>query len=128
VSDDKLDATSLRAFDALGFCGCGRPDDALLYVRNVLRHVHSLKTDGWPLLEGIGPKPAWDEWIKGHRERGETLFHGDTGAEYLVYYLLADKGLLEHGGSLPGWLTPEGEAILAELEAHSAQLETEAAP
>jgi hypothetical protein len=98
--------------DLLGFCACGAPDLALDYVRRVLKNVKRIKEEGWE-----SDDEAWDVWWKTvYLPSVDELFHGDKGAEYLVYYLLDAKGLLEHGGSVPGWLTDLGEAVLADLE------------
>lgn len=107
--------------DVLGFCGCGRPEDALLYIRNLLRILNEDSPDSF----GPGGREKWNEWYKNHRARIDTFFHNDSGAEYLAYYVLTDKDLLEHGGSVPGWLTQKGKDFLTDLEAHSAELEAE---
>ncbi len=70
----------------LGWCGCGRPDDVLMFVRDVLRSIlHRRKVIGW------------------------------YGMEYFVYYVLEEKGLIEHGCGLPGWLTDKGQDLLDDL-------------
>ncbi len=101
--------------DALGFCSCGAPDVALQYVLKILRLVdlkHPRTGTGVPYEE-------WNTWYGSvYRPQICDLFHNDGGAEYLAYYLLTDKGLLEHGGSVPGWLTDKGRDILADLETH----------
>lgn len=109
--------------DVLGFCGCGSPETALLYVLKILRVLDEKGPDSW----GPGGKDAWNEWYAAHRARLDGVFHGDAGAEYLAYYLLDNKNLTEHGGSVPGWLTGKGKDILADLEAHAAELEAESA-
>ena len=87
----------------LGFCNCGMPTEALRFI--------------WKVLELIGEETegTWEEWYKGHRERADKLFHKDHGIKYVVYYLLAEKGLTEHGGSVPGWLDGLGKDILDDL-------------
>lgn len=107
---------------ALGFCGCGDPETALRYIRDLLRLIGERGPDSF----APGGMDQWNEWYKGHRAKVDAFFHDDRGAEYLAYYLLDDKGLTEHGGSVPGWLTPKGKDILADLEAHSAELDDEA--
>ena len=84
----------------LGFCGCGAPEAALRYVRSALRCLNP---------------PTWkdyDAW----RARADAVFRGDEGAEYVMWYLLSDKNLTEHGGGVPGWLTELGKGVLVDLE------------
>lgn len=102
------DGADAIGIGVLGFCGCGCPEDALKYVRDVLRLIDEKS----PMDFG-----AHGEWYSGHRARADAIFHGDSGAEYLAYYLLDDKGLIEHGTSEPGWLTALGRDVLEDLEA-----------
>lgn len=107
---------------ALGFCGCGDPLAALRYIRDVLRLVAMKGPDS------MGPDGLreWTEWYNTvYLTESEALFHGDDGARFVAFYLLDDKGLTEHGGSVPGWLTDKGKGILADLEAHSAEIEAD---
>jgi hypothetical protein len=103
--------------DVLGFCGCGDPEEALRYVMRVLRAVNTKAPDAVrdaPWSDGMS---LWNEWYHTvYRPTLDAIFHGDRGAEYFAFYLLTDKELLEHGGSVPGWLTPLGEDVLADLE------------
>lgn len=98
------DAHSLILSGMLGFCGCGRPTDAAQHIRDVLSHVADRK--------GIdfNDKAAYPKW----EAQGRKI--GSDGALYFAYYFLDDKGFLEHGGSVPGWLTPKGEELLALLK------------
>ncbi len=96
--------------DALGFCGCGAPDTALRYVRNILHAISQRCPDPHTHEEWL----AWYRTVS--RPAIEALFNNDPGAEYLAYYLLDDKKLTEHGGSVPGWLTDKGKGILADLD------------
>lgn len=77
------------------FCGCGNPEDAAATLLKVLR-MH-------PLYE--------------HRSEFGEMVPG-TGLQYLLLYLLGEKGWFEHGGTIGGqWLTDRGEAVKAALEA-----------
>lgn len=82
----------------LGFCGCGCPDDALHFVGDLLELIDS----GFENANFIND--------------AEKIF-SNTGLQYLVYYFLDDKGLIEHGGSVPGWLTDYGKDFLKEIKA-----------
>lgn len=98
------DAESLISIGVLGFCGCGMPGDALEYVRSALQLVNDLKKIAW------GDRSAYKQWEK----RKRKLF-ADDGAEYFMWYFLDDKGLTEHGTSVPGWLTDKGVELLSYL-------------
>jgi hypothetical protein len=77
------------------FCGCGNPEDAAATLLKVLQ-MH----------------PLYD-----HRSEFEALIP-DRGLEYLLLYLLDEKGWFEHGGTIGGqWLTERGEAVKAALGA-----------
>lgn len=91
--------------EQLGFCGCGAPDEALKYVQGGLQLLSDLK------------ELVWTKKID-YKERDTRLraFFGSVGAEYFFWYRLDDLGLTEHGGQVPGWLTEEGEDMLADLK------------
>lgn len=89
---------------SLGFCGCGYPEKALSLLRDVLRHVANLQDLVWQ------KKWTFKEW----EEAGARITDGR--ALYFLYYFLDTKGLTEHGGSVPGWLTTEGRQLLEDLE------------
>lgn len=76
--------------EGLGFCGCGCPDDAYAFIRDMLALA--------PFYE--------------HRAAVQEL----TGekAHYFVLYALDRAGLLEHGSNIRGsWLTAKGTHYLA---------------
>lgn len=104
--------------DVLGFCSCGAPETALGYVLRILRVINMKHPESGGL-----PYDTFKVWYDAeYRPAVDAIFHGDAGAEYLAYYLLTDKELIEHGGSVPGWLTELGENVLADLEAHASEL------
>ena len=82
----------------LGFCGCGMPDSALEHVYKALQ------------LVAIRHKMKYEEWADKCRE-----VFANHGAEYFMWYYLDNKGFTEHGGSVPGWLTADGEELLSDL-------------
>lgn len=98
------DAESLLC-DLLGFCGCGLPDEALKYVYNVLNVINTLHT------EVHTDKITYEVWQK---NCNNIMFN--EGIAYFTYYILDSKSLTEHGGSVPGWLTPLGIDILNMLK------------
>lgn len=96
--------TEEAVLEALGFCGCGQPEQALRYVR-----------DGMRLLAEDPPKGVpFHAWWPGHEVRLDAF--APSAARDVLWYLLNDRGLAEHGGSIPGWLTEKGEEVLAALE------------
>jgi len=88
----------------LGLCGCGHPEDAARYLADVLRHIDRLKYEVWE------EKLTYDEWM----EAGKSLFV-NGGAECFTYYFLDNLDLIEHGGSVPGWLTEKGDQVRAKI-------------
>jgi hypothetical protein len=86
--------------ELLGFCGCGCPDAAVVYVRDALAGIKAVKDSGWT-------EEAW---------RARDAQYASEGERYFVWYRLDDLGLTEHGGSVPGWLTEKGEDWLLALD------------
>lgn len=82
----------------LEFCGCGQPKTALEHVRIVLQFIADLMAR-WELP----------------RDTPMPIAPFTDGIMYFTYYRLDDLKLIEHGGSVPGWLTKEGETLLADL-------------
>lgn len=83
----------LRVFLDGWFCGCGSPDEAARFLRDLLA-LH----------------PLYD-----HRAEFVALVP-DEGLQYLLLYTLDHFDLAEHGGSIGGqWLTDKGTAVLAAL-------------
>jgi len=88
----------------LGFCGCGYGFRNIKYVGKILRHIHNLKEKVWT------DKISYGEWEK----EGEKI--GSDEALYFAYYYLNEIDLLEHGGSVPGWLTSKGIEFMEDAE------------
>lgn len=88
-------ALSLWFFEHV--CGCGNPEDTASLMRDVLEAV------------------ADDDLKRRFARLGSLLpdRHYNTTLNYFDHI-----GLLEHGGSLPGWLTDTGEQVLAALKTH----------
>jgi len=91
------DAGSFLGTKILDFCGCGNPDSALEYVRDVMQNIKGKDFDS----------RKYD------------------GKEYFVWYYLDNKELTDHGSSVPGWLTEKGEEFLEDLNEYLATLEKE---
>lgn len=88
-----------------GYCNCGAPEDHLEYVRQglmLIKETSDLYRSGKPVHSDVSK--ALRDKIQAH--------YGSAGAEYAQYYWFDYIGLTEHGGSVPGWLSPEGENML----------------
>ena len=110
------DATGFIHSGLMGFCGCGMPEDSLRYVREGMRILRNLQSDV--------DKDDVEDHYRRHKEACKAHF-GSDGAEYFFWYWLNDTmEWAEHGGSVPGWLTETGEAILADLEQLDLEEET----
>jgi hypothetical protein len=76
----------------LGFCGCGNPEGALQTVVDVL---------------SLYVRREWSH--EGYQQtvaREREIFGENEGVKYLIWYWISEANLMEHGGSVPGWLTP----------------------
>jgi hypothetical protein len=87
-----------------GFCGCGMPDANLEYIRGALQLLADRRL--------MWDDPSWgkggaQQWLKSCKDYFES-----NKAEYFMWYVLDGNGLIEHGSSVPGWLTCEGEELL----------------
>lgn len=84
----------------LGFCCCGRPSDALEYIRQGLLFIEG----------GRQESESYDEYLK----RTADTFGSEAAGTFFFYW--ADKeSLTEHGGSIPGWLEFRGYELLHKL-------------
>jgi hypothetical protein len=92
---------------ALEWCGCGDPESALTYLRDVMR---TLKPDSLDM-----PPRERDARYRERCAARNALMQGNPSADF-TYYWLDNQGLTEHGSVVPGWLTEAGENLLADLE------------
>ena len=104
--DNAIDFIQTHIF---GFCGCGCPDDNLIYVRDSLRLLAKFR------FSYHDEKEKWEDFYKMYRLSVDNHFKS-SGAEYFMWYWLDNKGYTEHGGSVPGWITSKGEELLQDLE------------
>lgn len=89
----------------LGFCGCGSPDDNLMYVLGGLSLINeTYKKDK-------DDRYAFSVWYEDHQKKVNDHFKSRDGA-YFFYYWADKEGYTDHGGSVPGWLTDKGEELL----------------
>lgn len=87
----------------LKFCGCGLPDENVRYIRDALALVDWNRQS----IRDQEPEHGWTEY----RKRCTKLFNNHN-AEYFMWYWLDMQGYVEHGSSLPGWLSESGEELL----------------
>jgi len=89
-------------YGLLRLCGCGRPEDAFNFCREVL-----LAFDRRPYNEGNG------EWIDAEEAVKALILAHPSEAAHVISHLLTNLDLLEHGGNVGGsWLTKDGERIV----------------
>lgn len=88
-----------------GFCGCGRPFQALMYIRSVLTRIDALRSH---------KNEPWGEFYANWKADNLPVFSNE-GAEFFAYYIMDKAGLTEHGGSVPGWLSESGVKLLSDL-------------
>lgn len=99
-------------YETLEWCGCGNPDEALAFMRDVLQVIHDRSKDNSLPSERRIPY-AQSKWAK-HTAKLNAMLPGALGLSYL--YMLSALGLTEHGGSVGGsWLTIEGDRVLSIL-------------
>lgn len=92
-----------------GFCGCGCPYDVAEYIRQALQSIYDIEQKVWT------NKVTYNEWKNDNDNKKKKKIYSSQGAEYFIYYVLDQKGLTEHGGSVPGWLTESGKELLLDL-------------
>lgn len=107
---DTNDACVVARFwdECLEFCGCGLPGPMLGVFRDVIQTMYDAVRDE------VDPQ-SWEHAY----EKREALFKGNRAWEYLVYYVLHKADVTEHGGQVPGWLTPFGEVIFRAMVGHT---------
>jgi hypothetical protein len=101
-------------YEELKWCGCGNPDDALTFLRDVLQTMHD-----WSEANGMGRWNEQNPEREAAKVREQELLPLDSPLALSYRYFLDALDLTEHGGSVYGsWLTEHGEAVLAMLRAH----------
>lgn len=114
-----------RALDNLlittiGFCGCGHSVDAREVIRKLLQAVfdHQQRNDAETEFS-IARGSAEQMW----NEMKSAVTDNPDGAVYALLYWLNHAGLLEHGGSVPGWIDESGIKVLKMLQIEEARNE-----
>lgn len=90
-----------------GFCGCGCSENNIRYIRDGLQYIEAL-------MHGPNDREERHKWWVAMQVKGDGIF-GNERSKYFFYYWADTKGLTEHGGAVPGWLTNKGEMVLQDL-------------
>ena len=100
------DVTGLVQCGILDSCMCGRPEQNIQYVLGGFELIAEKRPNGG--------REDWDAWYQDYVKRCVAHF-GNDAAEYFFWYWTDSAGYTEHGGSVPGWLTGEGEKLIGLL-------------
>jgi len=95
-------------FNTLKWCGCGNPDTAFMYMRDVLAALHKRSKNS---------RAGTDTWDADSDALYALLNFNACEPLALSYlYMLDAHGLTEHGSSVMGsWLTDKGTQLLDKL-------------
>jgi hypothetical protein len=101
--DDLTDEIQVELF---GFCGCGQPEENIIFIMGGLDLISRHHKTGKPYDKG-----HYDLWNK------ESLEYFKTYQIQSFFHYWADSmDLTEHGGGIGGsWLTDKGEDVLERL-------------
>jgi hypothetical protein len=86
--------------EILGHCGCGMPAENLELIFDMLK-IHQDYRNNAVKVNDASFKKAWDEYqetIKNYITENWKKF------DYFFSYVMNDKNIMEHGGSVPGWI------------------------
>ena len=87
----------------LGMCGCGSPEDAYNFCRDVLTKFDRRANHEDDKLP----------WVMAEDEVKKLILERPDDAAHVLSHLLSERKLLEHGGSVGGsWLTKWGEQLV----------------
>lgn len=100
IYDTIEDALMMGVF---GFCGCGMPWYTLAYIRDELENIKRY-------TEWINENHHITKDIPSPMENNDK--EENLGRSYFIWYWFDKMGYTDHGGSVPGWLTDEGESLL----------------
>jgi hypothetical protein len=85
-------------FGVLHLCGCGCPEDAYNFCRDVLA-----------TFDRRGDR----DWVNAEDAVKKIILERPDDAAHVISHLLSHMNLLEHGGSVGGsWLTDDGARIV----------------
>jgi len=95
--------------EILNFCGCGMPDENLKFIKDVLELIEYRRSHD-------EEKETWDEFWDKYKIKELELYSDNEGLRYFIWYVFDSMGITDHGGSVPGWLTPLGKNLLHDLK------------
>lgn len=95
----------------VGQCLCGMPFDVIQFIHDGIAHLAMPKQE-WGGKTGI----VFVETEQWKARQAAEAKHSD-GSLYFLWHSLENMGLLEHGGSAPGWLTGKGEHFFTLVDA-----------
>lgn len=78
--------------ELFGFCGCYQPEEGFKLVREVMNAINDTTNDR-------NCMSSYD------------MRNGSVEKVFIMYWL-DEREITEHGGSIPGWLTPYGKELL----------------
>jgi hypothetical protein len=115
-------------FNKLKFCGCGSPEDTLLYIKKLLNLIKRKMDRPYDESKKERDNAYWQYQKDLLFIGGFTPFFNENnkiepndiqnGVIQFILYYLDEVEVLEHGGSIGGaWLTEYGEKILECLNA-----------
>jgi len=111
LTEEELDVLADKIIcNVFGFCGCGRRDATVEFIRCGIEFIKFLETEP----EDDSESDAFQTWFKDRNALELELF-GTHGEATFFYYVLDQKSLTEHSGRVPGTLTDEGEDLLTML-------------
>jgi hypothetical protein len=97
-------------YETLNWCGCGAPDEAMTFMRDVLAAMNKRSEEN---IASTGLDNRENSPWAVNSKALKALVDSETmlGLSYL--YMLDGYGLTEHGGYIGGsWLTDKGKHIL----------------
>lgn len=117
TEDEEKEDLEQTLCERLGFCGCGMPDDALSLINDIIQKYIGMP----PYSRGFNGK----EWRE-HCENKERILkkiidENYDGVRYVLFYLLDDKKITFHGGSVPGEI--EDKEFANKLSRYAAMIE-----
>jgi len=95
----------------LGHCACGMPDDNLKLVHDMLTIYQDFRDKDKDLK--FLSNEAKSTWNKKEDDFKNYVHENWQKFVYFFWYVMNDKKIMEHGGSVPGWICDDNflEAI-----------------
>lgn len=95
-------------YNRLKFCGCGRPQDTMEFIRGFLNSIYDKFSKELSYYEQQDNLKHVFEFENKDKELTNTQY----GVYQFIANYLDEIGILEHGGSIGGaWLSSEGKQL-----------------